>query len=254
MAPGGVAPDPTTKVEEEEGFCYVCHSSSGAASTDVEGEFSGTTQWVTDAVGGNDNMNLNDRHDVDHTDQSTSGAKIECTDCHDPHSATSAQPWKTDPDPSDGRTPGTGQVFAGASALSEFCMDCHDGSFPATVTAPTTALDSVRDTWATDAMGAGGGNAVLRSGYGWADGDTIACAACHGPHVSGNLFHSVDVVYSKDGSTPVPSDGGSGYTITDNNVKSPPVNGYDWCNTCHTGSMGSKKDNCFACHYHGTRW
>jgi hypothetical protein len=32
------------------------------------------------------------------------------------------------------------------------------------------------------------------------------------------------------------------------------VNGYELCNTCHTGSMGDKKSNCFACHYHGTRY
>jgi len=254
LAPADVAPTAPANTEEEEGFCFNCHSSGGAASTDIQTQFSGSILWVAAAVGDNSNTNLNDRHDVQYAAQTTSGAKIECTDCHDPHAATSAQPWKTDPDPADGRVPGTGQVFAGTDALSEFCMDCHDGSFPSAVTAPITALNSVRDTWATDAMGAGGGSPTLKSGYGWAPGDTMACAACHSPHVSSNLFHGHETILSKDGTTPVPSDGGAGYTLTDNSVKSPPVNGYNWCNTCHTSSMGDKKDNCFACHYHGTRW
>jgi len=257
LAPHDVAANGTTFYEEEEGFCFDCHDSDGPAGSDVSTSYGTTTLWLAAERGDNASgktMNLNDRHDVTHADQTTSGAKIECADCHDPHSATAAQPWKTDPDPGDGRVPGTGAVYSGADFMSEFCMDCHDGSFPATVTAPTDALIDVRTTWATDAMGGGNGNANLKSGYGWVDNMLMPCAACHDPHVSGNLFHGDDVIYSLDGTTPVPSDGASGYSITDNSIKSTPVNGYDWCNTCHTSSMGDKKDNCFACHFHGTRW
>jgi len=128
------------------------------------------------------------------------------------------------------------------------------------VTPPSTSLANIRSTHRSDGMGAGGGNASLKSGYGWADGDTLPCLACHGPHpgtwaANQNLFQLWDAIYSKDGSTPIPSDNaGLAYELTDNNVKNAIVNGYELCNTCHTGSMGSKKSNCFSCHYHGTRY
>jgi hypothetical protein len=253
LGPPSTAATAPALAEEQEGFCFNCHDSGGPAATDIATLFGATVLWVPAPVGDAGNLNLNDRHDVQHAAQTQSGAKIECSDCHDPHSATAAQPWKTDPDPNDGRVPGTGQVMAGVTKLSEFCLDCHDGSYPSTVVGPTTALTNVRTTHTTDAMGAGPSNASLKAGYGWASGDTMDCASCHDPHVSTNLFHAVPTVLSKDGTTPVPSDGGA-YSLTDNSVKSPPVNGYDWCNTCHTNSMGDKKDNCFACHFHGTRW
>ncbi|MDH5372259.1 MAG: hypothetical protein OEX97_04880, partial [Acidimicrobiia bacterium] len=100
-------------------------------------------------------------------------------------------------------------------------------------------------------------NATLKSGYGWTSGGggnmVVPCLSCHDEHVSSNLFHSVPVVYSFDGSTPVPGDGPQ-IDLTNNFIKDVTVNGYNWCNTCHTNSMGDKKDNCFACHFHGTRW
>ncbi len=240
---------------QEEGSCFNCHDTNGPSSKDLQTPFSAAIKWVTAAVGASANTRLNDRHDVQYAAQSTSGSKIECTDCHNPHADKSAQPVKTDPDPADGRVPGTGQVMAGASFMTEFCLDCHDGSYPGTVTAPTTALTNIRTTHLTDAMGAGTGAASLKSGYGWAAGDTMPCLACHKPHVSGNLFHGVDTVYSKDGSTAVPPTGGGSYAITDNNIKNTSVNGWKWCNTCHNNSMGSAKTNCFECHYHGSgRW
>ncbi len=263
LAPGGVAPSAPANSEEEEGFCFNCHDSDGPATADVQTQFNSVIQWVTDIVGDYNNTNLNDRHDVQYAAQDTSGAKIECTDCHNPHTATASQPFMTDPDPSDGRTPGTGQVMSGASLMTEFCLDCHDGGYPSAITPPTTLLDTIRDTWLTDAMGAGGGNATLISGIGWADNDTMPCLACHNPHVTGNFFHAADTVYSKDGSTAlwyyVKNKQGAVIdslipTITDNSVNQTDINGYAWCNTCHDNSMGDKKTNCFECHYHGTRW
>jgi hypothetical protein len=154
-----------------------------------------------------------------------------------------------DPDPADGNVPVT---------MDDFCLDCHDGSFPSTVTAPTTQLFDVSGTFLGsnkgDGMADGDGNATLKAGYGWGDNQVVACLSCHDPHASGNLFHAVDVVYSMDGSTPVPTDGGGSYSITNNNIDQADINSYSWCNTCHTGSMGAGKANCFSCHYHGTRW
>jgi hypothetical protein len=72
-----------------------------------------------------------------------------------------------------------------------------------------------------------------------------------------NLFHLKARVMTADGSTPVPTDGGSfAYEYTNNNIKNAPINGYDWCQTCHINSMGKMKANCDTCHYHGPsgRW
>ena len=131
----------------------------------MSGRFGLPIRWVTGNVGDYNNADLNDRHDLQFAAQSRSGAKIECTDCHDPHYASAVAPLKADPDPADGRLPGTGQILAGADFQTEWCLDCHDGSFPATVTAPTTSLADVRSTFQTDdAMGLQTGNPTLKSG------------------------------------------------------------------------------------------
>jgi predicted CXXCH cytochrome family protein len=258
--------DPDDPLQEEERFCYACHDSDGPAGTDILSVFSPGTRWV---VSGNpagsgylanpDTYILNDRHDIALTDQGTSGAQIECADCHDPHTVNNSLKLTADPDPGDGRTPGTGYV-TNANFYTDWCLDCHDGSYPASITSPSTTLIDILTTYPGDSHGEAGGSATLRSGYGYGGDMTVQCLDCHIPHVSStnqNLFHVVDVVMSADGSTAIPHDdiGGAGYyNLTDNSVKVPAVNGYNWCNTCHTGSMGDKKDNCFDCHYHSTRW
>jgi hypothetical protein len=73
-----------------------------------------------------------------------------------------------------------------------------------------------------------------------------------------NLFHLKVVIQSPDHLTNIPTDyvppdpPNFDYELSDNNIKSPPVNGYDWCQTCHIGSMGNKKTGCHDCHYHGS--
>ncbi len=259
LAPYTVAPTPPENAEEEEGFCFSCHDSNGPASSNIQAVFAQPVRWVTDVVGDYSNLNLNDRHDVQYGAQSTSGAKVECTDCHDPHTANASNLLKSDPDPDDGRLPGTGQILAGADFQTEWCLDCHDDSFPATVTAPSTPLANVRSTHQNnDSHGIPTGNPALKSGYGWSSDDVVPCLACHsGRHISDkqNLFQLKDLVKSKDGSTDIPSDNvGFNYETTDNNIKNAAINGYEWCNTCHIASMGSKKGNCFSCHYHGIRY
>ena len=247
---------------QEEQFCFQCHSATGGAGSDIAGLFDLTPIWVTAVVGDFDNVDLNDRHDVQASVQARSGAVIECSSCHDPHAASATLKVIADPDPTDGRVPGSGFLpQPGGDFMTEWCLDCHDGTYSAHVTAPTTQLQDVYLTVVgsdgagkgADGMGMGGGNATLRSGFGWGEDMIVPCLSCHNPHVSTNFFHAVDTVYSFDGSTPVPADG-SPFAITDNNIQDATVNGYNWCNTCHTGSMGSGKDNCFECHYHGTRW
>ena len=246
LAPANVAPTGPANAEQEEGFCLNCHDSDGPAAADVASGYASAPLWVQEPVAPNDNLNLNDRHDVDHASQSQSGAKIECVDCHDPHTATAAQPWVTDPDPTDGRVPGTGQVYNLTDAASEFCIDCHDGSYGPDITPPSSVLDDIRTSWPASQMGSPG------SGTTRYDFSPVPCLDCHGPHATGNLFN-LKIVITDTGGTPVASDGGAGYTVTTNGTSTPHTNGYDWCNTCHTNSMGQNQSNCFRCHVHADR-
>jgi predicted CXXCH cytochrome family protein len=107
----GPAEVPATRpglVEEEEGFCYQCHPG-------VETEFGRSS-----------------RHDVAHADQNANGSKIECTNCHNPHVSTLAQPL-IDPDMTD-------VVFSGNE--TDFCLACHDGAAPAGLSFPSKSPGS----------------------------------------------------------------------------------------------------------------
>lgn len=264
---------------QEEGFCFNCHNLSlgtGTAADSVADFFDITRapiRWSQVATGVNSTFNLNDRHDVQYEAQQRSGWKIECRDCHDPHAATASQPWRPDPDPSDGRIPTAGASWTGSTLMSEFCVDCHDGSFRSTITTTgTTPIENIRSDWiAGAAMGGGSGNEALTppaGGYGYVTKQTLDCLDCHATHVRGrwvnhNLFQLKDTVYSADGSTAVPSDDGTfNYRVTD---VTPPgnsgaaagqvINGWKWCNTCHYNSMSNWTTNCMDHHAHSTnRW
>ncbi len=250
-------------VDKEEFLCFTCHDIDGPSTKNIKSKFDNPIRWVTAAVGRGNNLNLNDRHDIQDEAQTRSKAKIECTDCHDIHRANGTMPLKKDPDPTDGRVPGTGQVLPGADFLTEWCLDCHDGSFPPTVTPPQVSLVNIRNAYLNnDAHGADIGGPKLKSGYGWASNQIVPCSACHEKkHMSykHELFQVRDTIFSRDGTTPIPDDDGqlgNGYDILDNNVLNTEINGYDFCNTCHTGSMGSNRTNCFAsgCHTHGDKF
>ena len=257
--------DPDDPWQEEERFCFSCHDTDGPASTNIQSIFAPATLWVALPAGENSNTNMNDRHDIAKTDQAVSGAVIECVNCHNPHAANNTNKLIADPDPSDGRVPGSGYFTQGNTTnfISDFCLDCHDGSYPPGVTGPTTAIVNIYGSWgpAGNTHGAAsGGVGTLEAGFGYTIDSVVQCFDCHVQHVSGatptsgnpNLFHLKVRVKTANGVTDIPTDvGGFIYEITNNSLKSPPVNGYDYCQTCHTGSMGDKKDNCFACHFHG---
>ncbi|MEN3043729.1 MAG: cytochrome c3 family protein [Candidatus Hydrothermales bacterium] len=251
---------PKLLVDREEFLCFTCHDATGPSSKNVKLKFDRATRWVTAPVGPNNNLNLNDRHDIQDLAQSRSGAKIECTDCHDPHRDSGSMPLKRDPDPTDSRIPGTGQILPGGDFLTEWCLDCHDGSFPPTITPPTRSLVNIRNTYInSDVHGLIVGNPRLKAGYGWASNQIVPCVACHArKHMSfkNDLFQLKDTVFSRDGTRSIPDDDGHNgdrYDVLNNNTLDTEINGYDFCNTCHTRSMGSNRENCFAsgCHHHG---
>ncbi len=254
-----------TITNTEEELCFACHDGS-PASTDIEATFSGT-----DTASSRSGALLNTRHDIYDADQTYSGAKIECLDCHDPHTVTSSLKNTADPDPTDGRVPAAGNTWAGSTLLTEFCLDCHDNSFPASVNPPTNAMTDIYQRWG----GSGtkfdqhgpkdGGSVTLRSGSGYAQGDTLQCVDCHaaghGDSSYPNLYQLKSIIYSKDGTTPLPPDTSIGgedvnlVRITDVDSTDALTNGKAWCSTCHPSPMGGNKDKgCLSgsCHGHGT--
>jgi predicted CXXCH cytochrome family protein len=252
----------------QEGFCFQCHDADGPSSIDINSAFSVSINWVQTATGLNSNPNLNDRHDVEHAAQTRSGAKIECTSCHDPHLATSAQPYILDPDTMDGHVPGTDYYYYSSTSdtLSEFCLDCHDGSFPASVQDQDTAMTNIQSTWSADGMGSRTGSSVdIRSGIGWVIGDVLPCWACHTAHAridadfdTTTLFSLRDTLLNKAGDTylffkdrkasdPEIYD----YGVVNNLDKNDYTSGGYWCNACHDRYAMTGKENCYGCHRHG---
>lgn len=146
-------------------FCAGCHDADGATNLaaptdpfgngnpppDVAAKFQGTLQWEEwygDFCFGQAATfrQVNSHHDISDTDQSFSGAKIECLSCHGAHTSSAAQPVA---DPFATTTP-----WAGSN--NEFCLSCHGGGsspldpgFPAGVTGPI--VDTSDPRW--DAVG-----------------------------------------------------------------------------------------------------
>jgi predicted CXXCH cytochrome family protein len=260
----------TTVLKGEEDLCFACHDGL-TASTDIEGEFGGTATF-TDGSG----AMINSHHDVSDADQAYSGAVIECGNCHDPHAASATNKLLPDPDPDDGVFPTAGFSWTGSSLQSEWCLDCHDGSFPATVTPPTNALVNLAAVYPDprgDQHGAddASNKVVLRPGSGYQRGDILECTVCHNPghgdDASGtvypNLFNLRSVIYAADGVTPLIPDSSwdpvnpEVVRLTDlsNSNVDPNTNGKAWCSACHPDPMGgSKNSGCLDgnCHHHGT--
>jgi hypothetical protein len=269
LSPSDVSPTAPANTEEEEGFCFNCHSSTGvASSTDMKTAFDQPINWVTQAVGINDNVAINDRHDVQYEAQDNSGARIECTDCHDPHIATDALPYILDPDPGDTHVVGTNYYFYASTAdtLSEFCLDCHDGTFPSSVQDHlTTPIVNIQATWGGDQMGGDVGAGNLEPGTGWVVDTIIPCWTCHSPHPvvdegSTNLYAMVDTIRDTSGTAL------AGYyqrvqgqwrdTLaygfsSNASGAEPRTDGGTWCMTCHNRTSMVSQDNCGSCHRHG---
>ena len=220
---------------EEEEFCFGCHGG-------IAGDFAQAINWSNAKTGTNSLANLNDRHDVQLSAQTVNGlysalpnAVIECTDCHNVHAANSALMVIADPDTNDGRIPGLSSYFAGSNFMSDWCLDCHDGSMPAGVidrhdddSDPTTTdfpgLFDVFTYWNGD-YGKddthGNKNGSVRSitadiasprtqdeGDGWIEDIALQCLDCHSIHVGDvggagtnktSLFQLKYPVTSRDG-------------------------------------------------------
>ncbi|MFC1524581.1 hypothetical protein ACFL6N_07310 [Thermodesulfobacteriota bacterium] len=252
----------------EESLCYACHDGS-PASTDIESLFAGT-----DTASSRSGANLNNHHDVSDADQAYSGAVIECMNCHDTHGADATDKVLADPDPGDGRIPAAGNSWPGSTVISEFCLDCHDNSYPASVTPPLNPMTDIYERWTLTGGGdkadqhgpANGSTQVsLRAGSGYSRGDILQCTDCHSVghgDTYQNLYQLKTLIMSKDGMTPLTPDwtiDGEPYLVRVNDTSlgntDPTTNGKAFCSTCHPKPMGGQKNaGCLTgnCHGHGS--
>ncbi len=96
-------------LRQEEGMCYTCHDADGPSMFDQQSLF-----------------NLPSHHHISSIDQQD-GSKVECTNCHNPHTANPSM-LLADPD-SGGKNPWIGTKV-------DFCITCHDGNPPADISFP----------------------------------------------------------------------------------------------------------------------
>jgi len=300
VTPSDLASDP-----DISDFCSSCHDADGAArlaspadpfgagnaSPDIASKLLGTLQW-DEWYGGpgcfGDEGTLravNSHHDISDADQSFSGAKIECLDCHGAHTSGASQPLV---DPFSTLTPWTNDG-------NRFCLSCHDGGagpanpdLPLDVVGPSIALSGI-DTcdyqgapWYVDYSWTHAAHG-LDSKRGWNDYSgapdyELPCMTCHDPHGSytlanpgGNPYMIREVV---DGTSFV--DDGTrwqGYNgppwDTYGTMRGVEINidgtSVDWggatglCNVCHAdwdqGSyIAHDCTGCQICHAHGAAW
>ena len=218
--------------------CAQCHSASTA---DVSGD-------VWDDLQADDDPTSH--HPLMAQDQTT-GARMQCQNCHSTHALTAGAPLV---DPHD---PGPTGVWTGHSTQRSFCFRCHDGTpLPtAAQTAPwadavlgaprtpggspeTTAAD-IQLAYADNVHGDGTPSdlaataALLRPdmGYTTATATTLDCNTCHDPHGTSNAFALKESVVSRNGNTTV-----SGLSVVEIPGSGGTPAGYDmrfFCSSCH---------------------
>ncbi len=120
LAPATVPPTPPANAEEEEGFCFTCHDGIPAV-TNIQGEFQKGTNTSTQTF----------HHPVNDNEQSV-GRTVECTDCHNPHQATSANKLRGVTGIDLAGTPvGPGTVNPRDIVEYEECLQCHGDTYNA---------------------------------------------------------------------------------------------------------------------------
>ncbi|MBI5700518.1 hypothetical protein HZC34_01570 [Candidatus Saganbacteria bacterium] len=223
-------------------LCYTCHSSSGPGPVDIKSLLLGTSTFIGAGSAGS-YTTVNSHHDLSSSDQSYSGSKLACGNCHNSHAAkqrtNTAGMIETLIDPKDRAT-----VWSGAGAtdyrgsIINFCLSCHSGTFPNSVSnpnqsiAPSSQMINIGTSYQTDRHGNGSARpsannpstAVL----------AMACTDCHNPHGShyndqtwdSNLYSIIDIV--------------DGTKYADNGAQSGPP--YNWPYIAPTQSIGVSKN------------
>jgi predicted CXXCH cytochrome family protein len=232
-----------TRLTTYTGFmvCVQCHNTG----TDAEPDIWSKLQLNADA---------NAKHSLLPADQTT-GARMQCQNCHSTHALTADTPLV---DPHD---PGPTGVWTGHGTQRSFCFRCHDGTpLPtASETAPwagavlgaprtpggspeTTAAD-IQLAYADNVHGDGTPGdvaataALLRADMGYTTGTTLDCDACHDPHGASNAFALKESVVSQSGDATV-----SGLSVVEATGAGGGLAGYDmrfFCSSCHVLTAAS---------------
>lgn len=229
---------------------------------------------------------INNNHDINGDDQTYSGAKVECSDCHNTHindrtynfidrsrianpddtTKNFSQAYDKDAEFSNGQSfsNGGGDLTSSFDVqmpnFVNYCLKCHDGQAPSGVIGATVPFNILTTKYGTaagaDAHGRGGStNADLKDPYvtGGFSGaySAMNCNDCHDSHGSRNLYNLKDAVYI-NGQEMVPS--------ASMDVDSSFYGGTEgWCTSCHASlpanaSHDDASDNCGSCHYHGNNF
>lgn len=233
---------------------------------------------------------INTRHDISKNDQDYSGAKVECSNCHNTHINNkiynySSRSRISDPDDTNRNYVAAyqadnefsnGQSFDGGALedsgfgrqlpdFVNYCLRCHDnnslpsgvqfGSDPTTNILPSYANPNINN---ADKHGRGiASEAFLKSPYetgGYSGGYTaMNCIDCHDSHGSSNLYGFRDPLYINGEEMTAAN------TVVDDNTYGGRTG---WCMTCHSALPDSGPDdhtppaynNCGDCHYHGSNF
>jgi len=297
LAPADVSP-----AESMTDFCYRCHGIGGSTSTiDIESQFAALEALnigpVTSQGGA---TTIDNYHDT---------SIVFCNECHSPHVNNDANPV-ADPDTDvllstysptgsyneDGHTfsynsgsnydplnpegaPGTRT----APDYIQFCLTCHDGTPPTTVTMAANMVNIATAYNGTDYHGSGAGNTGSKTGKGglkfpWVnttnDGNdddpdqnyaAMNCTTCHGAHGTGNIYNlresitvagEVMTVGGAPGSGFMegPYSGNSTYTLPETGGAQADHYWGAWCTFCHKADSHPGKteaDACTGAHMHG---
>lgn len=264
--------------------CAACHQSHGSAAKSLLTENADYTTCLQCHSASGNNPDAPDKQylldmSADSSahlpllgsDQSATGARLSCVNCHNPH-RTTPQDKVIDP-----YSPNT--VWTGSRI--DFCLSCHKGdplpnasdigtSVPEPLGAggATTLPDIARSYLATDSAettlsphGVGDSSYDLdgtperyvRDSMGYQVGDVLTCETCHEQHGGANAFALRGSISSKDGSIVQ-----RGLLV----IKLPNDEGYDmrfFCSACHvmkasehpTGPLSAQPMDCTGCHSHG---
>lgn len=169
LPPPSLRNDKGLPANAEEDVCFVCHNTPATSKNlrNILAEFrlNGT---APDAYG----RSGPSRHDI----YSETGAKVECSSCHGPHTATADNPLA---DPFNTKVGFT-------APMTSFCLRCHGNSVPAeTRTANTVVPYSIIfPSWQFSTNPSGFNKAgFINSAH---DNNNIGCSTCHAPHSSQN--------------------------------------------------------------------
>ncbi|BAI80238.1 multiheme c-type cytochrome [Deferribacter desulfuricans SSM1] len=259
--------DSTTQLLKgrEENLCFICHGSSQGIgplsqnNIDIENlmssndgfydTYSGTRRWV------------NRSHDVTDAQQSSSGAHIECINCHGVHgvrrddlNTTNVIESLVDPDnPSQPFTWGQPTNYSGSDKywlkvykIDHFCLKCHDGSFPTFSDRPDlNVLEPSNNNGYIRNIASGFYNSVHGK-------KRIPCIICHDPHGGNPFLISNRVRWTN---APFDTKNASRSNFDSGDIYVPIPVKFELCRkSCHNGDKQSHqtgKTNCQSCHYHG---